>query len=169
MNRLRTWLALAKRSGRLLEDVILVSILTGMILLASSQIFLRNFFDVGFIWTDELLRLLVLWIALAGAVAASRSDKQINIAVLDRYLPAKMVTVSKVVVHMFTAVICGIVTVVGVQFVKTSREYGDVLLGQVPAWWLQLALPVGFALLTWRYAVFGVSGLVRITRGGQGG
>jgi TRAP-type C4-dicarboxylate transport system permease small subunit len=95
----RTWLALADKTGRLLEDAVLVSILSGMILLAAGQILLRNVFDVGFIWTDELLRMLVLWIALAGAVAASRADKQINIAVLDRLLSDKLAAISKILVH----------------------------------------------------------------------
>ena len=58
------------RAGRWLEDALLVLILTGMILLAAAQIVLRNFFDVGFIWGDELLRMLVLWLAVAGAVAS---------------------------------------------------------------------------------------------------
>jgi len=169
LNRLNTWLTLADRTGRFLEDSILVSILAGMILLASSQIFLRNFFDIGFIWTDELLRILVLWIALAGAVAASRSDKQINIAVLDRYLPARLAAFSKFLVHTFTAAVCGTVTMVSIQFVRTSQEYGDVLLGEVPAWMLQLVLPAGFALLTWRYALFSVRGLLRMAQGSPAG
>ncbi len=164
MNRFNTWVHLADKLGCLLEDAILVSILVSMIVLAAGQIFLRNFFDIGFIWTDELLRILVLWIALAGAVAASRADKQINIAILDRFLPDSLAIFAKILIHVFTAVVCGVVTAVSIQFVQTSHEYGDVLLGKVPAWLLQLALPVGFGLLTWRYAVFAVRGLARLGR-----
>ena len=65
-----------EKTGKALEDGLLVLIVTVMILLAAMQIFLRNFFDIGFLWTDELLRLLVLWLAVAGAVAASRKDRQ---------------------------------------------------------------------------------------------
>ena len=129
-------------------------ILSGMILLAASQIVLRNFFGFGFIWADELLRMLVLWIAVAGAVAASRTDKHINIAVLDRFLPDNIKTVMKIVVDVFTAVICAVITWYSIQFVLTSREYEDVLLGNVPAWILQLVLPIGFGLISWRYLVF---------------
>ena len=88
MNRLTRFLARASRLSQVLEDGSLVLILGSMILLAAAQIVLRNFFDVGFIWSDELLRLLVLWLALAGAVAAGRADRQITVAVLDRFLPA---------------------------------------------------------------------------------
>ena len=59
-----------ERIGKALEDAIMVILLAGMILLAAGQIILRNVFDLGFIWTDELLRLLVLWLAVAGGVEA---------------------------------------------------------------------------------------------------
>jgi len=58
---------------------------------------------------------------------------------------------------------------VSTQFVSTSYEYGDVLLGQAPAWALQLVLPLGFGLITWRYAVFSVRAIVRLRQERQGG
>ena len=122
------------RAGRWLEDALLVLILTGMILLAAAQIVLRNFFDVGFIWGDELLRMLVLWLAVAGAVAASRSDKHIAIELLNRYLPERGALAAKVVVHLFTAAVAGVMAWHSLAFVRTSWEFGDVLLGSVPAW-----------------------------------
>lgn len=162
MNSQSSKLQKAERVGQFLEDAVLVFILSGMILLAAAQIVLRNAFDFGFIWSDELLRLLVLWIALAGAVAASRSDKQINIAVLDRFLPQFASSLVKIVIHLFTLSICGIVTVASAQFVYSSWEYGDILLGAVPAWSLQIVLPLGFALMTWRYGVFAVRGVMNL-------
>lgn len=134
----------------------LVLILTSMILLAASQIVLRNFFGFGFIWADELLRMLVLWIAVAGAVAASRTDKHINIAVLDRFVPVKLKAGMKIIVDLFTAGICLVITWHSIAFVRTSYEFEDVLMGNVPAWMLQLVLPVGFGLISWRYLVFSV-------------
>ncbi len=155
------------RMGRIAEDAVLVVILSGMILLAASQIVLRNFLNVGFIWGDELLRMLVLWIAVAGAVAASRKDKHINIAILDRYLPDKIAIVAKVLIHFFTTAIAGIMTWFSIQFVRTSHEFGDVLLGGVPAWLLQLILPVGFGLISYRYFLFAIKDLAGLLRGGD--
>lgn len=160
-------LASLDKAGRTAEDAVLVLILTAMILLAASQIVLRNFFGFGFIWADELLRMLVLWIAVAGAVAASRIDKHINIAVLDRFLPPKTGAVMKVVVDLFTAGICLVVTWYSINFVRTSYEYQDVLLGNVPAWILQLVLPVGFGLISWRYLLFSLKRLIAIFRAGE--
>ena len=149
-----------EKVGRAGEDAVLVVILGSMILLAAAQIVMRNMFNFGFIWSDEVLRMLVLWIALAGAVAASRSDKHINVAVLDRFLPEKVRRAVKIVLHLFTAGICGVVTWHSVKFVQTSREFGDLLMGGVPAWLPQLILPLGFGLICYRYSLFVIEGLV---------
>lgn len=145
-----------ERAGKWGEDAVLVLILTTMIFLAAIQIFLRNFLDMGFIWGDEMLRMLVLWLAVAGALAASRNDKHISIDVLNRFLPKRLSLVVKVIVHLFTAVVCGVVAWHSLAFVQTSYEFEDVLLGNVPAWILQAVLPVGFGLIAWRYSLFTV-------------
>ena len=167
MSRARQLFSRLDAFGRAAEDAVLVAILTGMILLAAGQILLRNFFQVGFIWGDELLRLLVLWVAVAGAVAASRSDKHINIAILDRFLPGKLQTAARLLVDVFTSAICGIVTWHSLQFVRTSHEFGDVLLGGVPAWLLQSVLPIGFGLIAYRYGLFAIRDLLRLFRPGE--
>jgi TRAP-type C4-dicarboxylate transport system permease small subunit len=150
--------------GRVAEDALLVLILSSMILLAAGQILLRNLLDIGFIWGDEALRLMVLWLAVAGAVAASRNDKHINIDVLDRFLHGRLKCLKDVLVHGFTAAICSVVTWHSLLFVQTSHEYGDVLLGGVPAWVPQAILPLGFGLISYRYALFVVRDLRGLRR-----
>ena len=153
------------RLGQTLEDVILVLLLGGMILLAAGQIVLRNIFDMGFPWTDELLRLLVLWLALAGAVAASRQNKHISIAVLDRLLPPRARCLVQALTHLFTTAVCALITGYSFAFVRTSYEFGDVLVGQVPAWFLQSVLPLGFGLIAYRYFLFTCRDFMRALRG----
>lgn len=155
-----------EKVGRTVEDAVLVIILSAMILLAAGQIVARNFFGFGFIWSDELLRMFVLWIAVAGAVAASRTDKHINIAVLDRFLSPKLNDSVKIIVDLFTSGICAVVTWHSISFVHTSYEYGDILLGSVPAWLLQLVLPIGFGLISWRYLLAALKRLADQFRGG---
>lgn len=155
-------------AGRVAEDAVLVLLLGGMIALAAGQILLRNFLNIGFIWSDEALRLLVLWVAVAGAVAASRGDKHINIPIFDRFLPGRWGSLKDSVIHGFTAAICGVVAWHGALFVRSSHEFGDLLLGGVPAWMLQLVLPVGFGLIAYRYVLFtarDLAGLLRVRTG----
>ncbi|MEL6215257.1 MAG: TRAP transporter small permease [Pseudomonadota bacterium] len=142
------------RWGKAAEDAVLVLLLGAMIVLACSQIVLRNFFDAGLIWGDEALRLMVLWLALAGAVAASRADKHIAIDVMSRFLPPWGRRLTRVVTNLFTAVVCGCVAWFAADFVLQAREYEDELLGGLPAWWFQIIMPIAFALMSWRYLVF---------------
>ena len=153
MTAWRRILARLGRAGEIAETTLLVLLMLAMVGLSAGQIVLRNFFDVGFIWTDELLRMMVLWLALAGGIAATRSDKHISINILDQFAGPGLRRVGKLVSHLFGAAVCAWVTVVAVDFVATTREYGDVLLGDFPAWVLQAVLPAGFALITWRYLV----------------
>jgi TRAP-type C4-dicarboxylate transport system permease small subunit len=151
-----------ERTGKFLEDALLVAILAAMILLAATQILLRNVFDIGFIWTDELLRLLVLWIAVAGALAASRSDRHISIAVLDRFLPDVAQKATKLALDLFTAAVCALIAWHSLAFVLTTREFGDTMLGGFPAWILQAIMPAGFALMAWRYTLFALRALTGV-------
>lgn len=166
MGRLSTFLGRLEQAGKLAEDALLVLILSTMILLAAGQIILRNFLDIGFIWGDEILRMLVLWLAVAGALAASRSDKHISIDVLNRFLPERVSLLAKIVVHLFTAVICAYVAWHSLAFVQMSKEFEDTLLGDVPAWILQSILPVGFGLMAWRYGLFTIKETVGLFSGG---
>ena len=142
-----------EKAGTLAEDAILLVILISMIVLAGAQIFLRNFFDYSLFWGDEMLRLMVLWLTMAGGLAASRMNKHISIAVLDRFLPDGMQAVIKVFIDLFTAAVCGIFSWHSARFVMGSYEFGDILLKNTPAWMLQIILPVGFGLMAYRHLV----------------
>lgn len=154
--RIISWLG---KAGTTAENTLLIILLLGMIGLSVAQIILRNFFDIGFFWTDELLRMLVLWVAVVGALAASRADRHISINLVENYLGKRSKQVARFIVHAFSALVCAAVTWFSIDFVTTSHEYGDVLLGGVPSWWLQIVLPVGFGLIAYRYFVFAAKDL----------
>lgn len=141
----------AWRLGRWLEDAVLVLLLASMIVLAAAQILLRNGFDLGLVWADELLRILVLWLGLAGALAASRDRNQIRIDVLSRFLAPRAQKFMRLITDLFTSAVCAVVAWHAFTFVQGSHEYADTLLGNLPAWWFQLILPGGFFLMAWRY------------------
>ena len=146
-----SWLERAGALARRIEDLLLVILLSGLILLGASQILLRNVFSIGLVWADGLMRLIVLWLALLGAIAASRDRKHIAIDVTDRILPPQLRVAAAVVRNLFAAVVCALLAWYSWSFVRDSREFGDVLLGNLPAWWFQAILPVGFALISYRY------------------
>jgi TRAP-type C4-dicarboxylate transport system permease small subunit len=69
-----------------------------------------------------------------------------------------------IVVDAFTAAVCGVLAYYSWTFVRDSRAFGDTLLGDWPAWLFQLVLPVGFALIAYRYALGCLRRLVGVER-----
>ena len=145
-----------EKAGAHAEDALLLVILIGMILLAGTQIILRNILDTGLFWGDEMLRLMVLWLTIAGGLAASRMDKHISIAVLDRFLPVSAQRVTKVIIDIFTACICALFAWHSGRFVMSSYEFGDTLMRNIPAWTLQIIMPIGFSLMAFRHLTLAV-------------
>jgi len=156
VNRNATVFNKLEKAGTYAEDALLLVILISMILLAGTQIFLRNFLDTSLFWGDEMLRLMVLWLTIAGALAASRMDKHISIAVLDRFLPGGAQLITKVIIDLFTASICALFAWHSARFVMSSYEFGDMLMRSVPAWMLQIIMPIGFGLMAYRHLILAI-------------
>jgi len=138
-------------AGRWTEDLLLSLLLLAMIGLASWQILGRNFLGSNLAYGDELLRIMVLWLTLAGAIAASRADRHIAIALLDRYLDGWKLNLVRFLNHAFTAGVCAFLAWHSLAFVQLSHEFGDLLLGNTPAWILQAPLPIGFGIMAYRH------------------
>lgn len=153
----------AERLGRWIENTLLAIVLFLMIGLAASQVLMRSVFGSGLSWADEALRLLVLWSAMLGAIAASRDNVHLRIDLLSRFLPAAWRRLAATLVDVFAAVVSAVLAWQSWRFVAESREFGDQVLGTLPAWAFQLILPTAFVLITYRY----IAGLPRHFRRGS--
>ncbi len=150
-----------------IEDAILVLLVAVMVLLATLQIFLRNFFDGGFIWGDPLLRMLLLWLGLLGALAASRTNKHISIDVLSHFLSEQYQLWVQALTGMFTAVVCAVVAYHAGRFVFDEYQYATPAFAGLPAWYFELVIPLAFGLMALRYVAFSVlkvrDGVIKVT------
>jgi len=141
-----------------LEDGLLVLMLTAMILLAGIQIVLRNLWDSGLAWGDPSLRVLVLWITMLGAMAATRDQHHIRIDLLPRFLPPRGRSAAQRITDLFAALVCGLLAWHSGRFVWLEYQDGIVLFGAIPAWVCELAMPLGFGLMALRFALRAISG-----------
>ena len=133
------------------EDATLAIFLGALILLASLQIALRNFLDTSLPWGEQLLRILVLWTGLIGAVVASRDHRQISIDAVSRLLPARARLATRALTSTFAAVVSITIGYHATRFVASEFAYDSVALAGVPAWAFQLILPVAFGAIALRY------------------
>ena len=155
------------RVTSLVEDGILVFLLAVMIALAITQILLRNFFGFGFSWADPLLRILVLWVGLAGAIVATRENNHISINVLSRYMPTQAKKIARTIVDLFACAVSAVIAYHAARFVQMEHEFGTVGFASVPAWVCELILPLAFAIIALRYLAFLLIDLKTIIKGGR--
>lgn len=144
LKRLNQWLAKIELS--LLITVVLV-----MVLLSGLQIFLRKLFNTGLLWADIFLRNLVLWVSFIGASLATLENKHININLLTPLLPNKWQKIPSVLINLVAFAITLLLTKASVQFVLDEKEFGTTLFNNVPAWYFQIIIPIGFALMALRF------------------
>ena len=138
------------------ENVLLVALLSSMILLATTQILLRILFDFGLIWADPLLRVMVLWLGLVGATVASRHNKHIHIDALTRFFSKNLYLGVQTFVGQFTAWVCIIIGWHGAQWVQLDYVDGLTGLGGIPAWMLEIIIPISFTVIGIRYFLFSI-------------
>jgi len=161
-----SWTSRLSRVIRAVEDVILALVLSVMIGLAATQIVLRNVFDAGLMWADPMLRVMVLWVGLLGAIVATRMDKQITVDVLSRLLPSRWTAAARVVTDLFTAGVSLILAWHAGRLVIDERLVGTVAFANVPMWVCESILPVAFLVIGVEYLVHAGRHLGQAVSGG---
>ncbi len=136
-----------------LEDGILITLLLVMIIMAVLQIVLRNMFNSGILWGDGLVKVLVLWIGLVGAMIASRDNNHISIDVISRYLPESVKKLSDLLIYGFTTLVCGTMAYFSYTFVLLEKTDGMTAFAQVPAWICESIIPIAFGIICIRYLI----------------
>jgi TRAP-type C4-dicarboxylate transport system permease small subunit len=149
---MQTWIKRLHRA----EDALLVLLLSTMIVLASTQILLRNLFDSGFVWIDPLLRVLVLWLGLIGATVATRNNRHIRIDLLTKFFRRNTHRLIQSIIGQISAWTCLVVAWYGFKWIQMDYADGLTSYVGVPAWTLEVIIPATFALIGLRYLILSV-------------
>lgn len=133
------------------ERALLVFLLSIIILFSFLQLFLRQFFSIGFSWIDVFLRHLVLWIGFLGAVIATDEGRHFSIDILKKFLQPPLKKWVEIMTDIFALICLLFLTESGIKFFKDEWSSHSILFTigeiQVPAFFLDGIIPVGFLLL----------------------
>ena len=140
-----------------IEDGVLVAAVLIMVALAGGQIVLRALFGTSFFWVDPMLRSLVLWVGMLGALAASRTGQHIAIDALTRVLPRHWRLPVRGAACAFTAAVCAGFAWHGARYTALELELASEAFAGIPQWSVVVILPVAFTLIGVRFAVFAVA------------
>ena len=143
---------------RHIENGLLTALVLLLVVLAGAQIILRDLFHTGLSFADPLMRQLVLWTGMLGALAAVRDDKHIALDVLQRFLQPGAQKVARVLTLGFAAMVCAALAYYCYAMVQVDFEGATPSpLSGLPAWTAELILPVGFGLMALRFALRAVA------------
>jgi len=160
----RTLLRLADRFLTAFEGVLLVIALSASVLFLVADIVLRVTVNIALPWAAEATRYAIVWLVFIGGSRAALLGAHITIDALPEFLPpraARTVTRTGFAVSSFACAVLAWYAVGLVQTMMAFRQMSPSL--EIPMWWVYLALPIGFALMTVRFAQAAVNPPVQHT------
>jgi TRAP-type C4-dicarboxylate transport system permease small subunit len=136
-----------------IEELLLAIMLTVMILLACYQIGLRWFTSGGLAWIDPLLRYMVLWSGLLGAVLATARDGHISLDVTSYLLSDRLKGWLTILTQGFSACVAFFLFRATLLFIRSEIEYGGTTLFNLPSWGWNIIFPIAFGLICFHFSV----------------
>lgn len=131
-------------------QVILVSVFSILVVVVVWGVFSRYVLGTQASWSEELARLLMVWLALLGAALAARESQHLGLDVLMRSFDPQTQRLNRLFISIATgAFAAGIMAWGGAQLVEERFASGQLLpaLGISRAWFY-MALPVSGILIT---------------------
>ena len=150
------------------EEQLLCLMLAAMILLACLQIFLRYVFSGGLLWIDPLLRYLVLWCGLIGALTATSRGKHIALDLTAGRLPPAIEPWLSLVTNLFCILASTGLAWAGWLFLREEIEGGGVGPLNLPLWFWNGIFPLVFGLMALKYLLL-FAGQARLLAKGRKG
>lgn len=155
------------------EGWLIIALLWMMVILTFLQVCLRGLFIkahvqwanylMGYLdWSEPFVRLLVLWLTLLGASLITAENKHIKIDLFSSILPQKWLPVRELIIAVVCVLICTIMLYACMGYVKMEMEFGGVMFLNLPNWICQLILPLGFALLVFRFLLRAIDQSMKI-------
>ncbi|MBL4846684.1 MAG: TRAP transporter small permease [Planctomycetes bacterium] len=157
------------RSIQQVEVWVCLVALAIMVLLAFAQVLLRqtsgaSFGPISFpqpvAWFDNIARHMVIWVGVLGASLATAEGRHISIEAIPKLLGPTARRRVDVVVNGSAALACGVLVVLAGFYLSRVQIPNEAHLFIIEAldlkvyrWPLLMVVPVGLALMTWRFAL----------------
>jgi tripartite ATP-independent transporter DctM subunit len=141
-------LLLQLKGLRRLDEVLAALALVLMALIPLIEILVRPIAGSGVQNAPVIVQHLGLVMAMLGSVAALRHGhlSSFGKGFASTNYP-RLAAASQLYGKLFAALVCGVLCMASAQLVNSERPAAQTLAYAIPVWWLQAAMPLGFALL----------------------
>jgi len=151
---MRNWFSTINKKLESIEDILLPSLFILTLILSVLQIILRNIFNFGLPWADPLLRSMVLWLGMFGALYATRMNRHISIDIINNYLTPSIKHFIHKLIYLFSAIVCFICSYFSVPFLLMEYEDGTMAFSNIPAWLTESIIPIALLIMGIRFMSF---------------
>jgi len=136
-----------------LEEGLIAFLMAAMTLVTFMQVVARYVFNYSFVWALELTGVMFAWLIFVGMSYGVRVGAHIGIDAVTRLLSPPVARAVAIVAAVLCIVYALIVGFGGFQYVRKMYDVG-ILMQDIPIqqWIPRVILPVGFALLAFRFA-----------------
>jgi len=134
------------------EEVLIIFLMAAMTLVTFMQVVARYVFNYSFVWALELVTFLFAWLIFLGMSYGVRVGGHIGVDALVKSLGPTASRVVGSIAAILCIVYAVIVTIGGYQYVRKMYDVG-ILMQDMPVqqWIPRAILPIGFALLAFRF------------------
>jgi tripartite ATP-independent transporter DctM subunit len=139
-------------ASRAIENTLLALALAGIAILPVAEMILRATGAAGIPGSSAITQHLVLVVGMLGGAVAARERRMLALSTVDAFLKGAWRTGAHLVTHALAAGVAAWLAVAGWMFVAEEREFPRELAWGVSLWVVQLALPIGFGLVSARLA-----------------
>ncbi|HSO06892.1 MAG TPA: TRAP transporter small permease [Pelomicrobium sp.] len=137
--------------GRL-EEGLIALLLAVMTSISFTQVIARYVFNYSFVWALEVVTTLFAWLIFLGMSYGVRVHAHIGVDALIKILPSKVARVLAAVAALLGVVYAAIFLYGGTIYVNKMYTIGILMQDvPIPQWVPRLVLPIGFALLAFRF------------------
>lgn len=147
--------ALAKRAAFLLAratEIVATLLLITVTALNLTQVVGRYAFSIGFSWTEELMRYLMIWLMMLGSVAAIYRIEHMGVETLEAMVSPRHAGLVRSALYSLGAIFCLVVLIYGWPLALRNAAQVAPASG-IPMIYPYMALPVGAALLLTQIAL----------------
>ena len=108
--------------------------------------------DISFVWLDDLLRMLLIWLVYLGTVSLCLSNDHISMDAVYLHMPPRLRKVMDIIIALLGIALCSYIAKIGFDSMMQEIAYETFLAsGYLPSWPQTLAIPLCFALMAVAY------------------
>jgi TRAP-type C4-dicarboxylate transport system permease small subunit len=129
------------------EEYLAVALAALLGALLTAQIVLRFVFEMGFAWTEEIARVMFIWVIFLGAVVGMRRHLHFRVTAGLRIFPERLRPAAEMLGDVFLLLFCLALTWHGLELVQSTVDVDFRLRATgISMFWPYLIMPLSFGL-----------------------